>query len=56
MKISGTVILKKGKEVSVLRFHPWVFSGAIQSVDGAVEDGNWVRVTDVKGRVLGFGH
>jgi 23S rRNA (cytosine1962-C5)-methyltransferase len=56
MEISGTVILKKGKEGSLKRFHPWIFSGAIQSLEGKVEDGNWVKVTEASGKTLGFGH
>ena len=56
MKISSTVILKRGKEGSVKRFHPWIFSGAIQSIQGAAESGDWVKVTDASNRVLGYGH
>jgi 23S rRNA (cytosine1962-C5)-methyltransferase len=56
MKISSTVILKRGKEGSVKRFHPWIFSGAIQSIQGNAESGDWVKVTDISNRVLGFGH
>jgi 23S rRNA (cytosine1962-C5)-methyltransferase len=56
MNISGKITLKKGKEHSIARFHPWVFSGAIQKTDGAVVDGNWVQVADYKGNILGYGH
>src|SRR5258705_5563188 len=56
MKISSTVILKRGKEGSVKRFHPWIFSGAIQSILGDAENGDWVKVTDASNRVLGYGH
>src|SRR5688572_17413670 len=56
MTIAGKIILKKGKEFSIQRFHPWVFSGAIQKIEGAIEDGHWVEVLDVKGSTLGFGH
>lgn len=56
MKISATVVLKKGREGSVKRFHPWIFSGAIQSVEDNPEDGDWVRVTDSWKKVLGYGH
>ena len=48
--------LKKGKEESLLRFHPWVFSGAIQQIDGPVEEGEVVRVTDNRGGFLAVGH
>jgi 23S rRNA (cytosine1962-C5)-methyltransferase len=56
MNISGKVILKKGKEISIKRFHPWIFSGAIQKMEGVVTDGCWVEVTDYKNHTLGFGH
>jgi 23S rRNA (cytosine1962-C5)-methyltransferase len=56
MNISGKVILKKGKEISIQRFHPWIFSGAIQKMEGAVTDGGWVQVVDSKNQTLGFGH
>ena len=56
MIISGKVILKKGKEGSIKRFHPWIFSGAIQSLEGNPEDGDWVHVTDSWGHILGVGH
>jgi 23S rRNA (cytosine1962-C5)-methyltransferase len=56
MTISGTIILKKGKEISIQRFHPWIFSGAIQKKEGDLTDGSWVEVHDFKGNILGFGH
>lgn len=56
MKIQGTVRLKQGRDHSVKRFHPWVFSGAIQSLTGEVKDGQWVEVADAGGKVLGYGH
>ncbi|MDE6503179.1 MAG: class I SAM-dependent rRNA methyltransferase [Muribaculaceae bacterium] len=48
--------LKKGKEESLGRFHPWVFSGAIAvaPADG-IEEGEVVRVVGHDGRVLGLG-
>lgn len=55
MTITGKVTLKKGKEVSLQRFHPWVFSGAIHNAVGAV-DGAWVEVQDYKSQTLGYGH
>ena len=56
MTISGKIVLKKGKEISIERFHPWIFSGAIQKKEGALTDGCWVEVQDFKGRILGFVH
>jgi 23S rRNA (cytosine1962-C5)-methyltransferase len=56
MLIEGKIILKKGKEHSAVRFHPWIFSGAIHKMEGNILDGNWVEVTDSKNKTLGFGH
>ncbi len=56
MKILAQVILKKGREASPRRFHPWIFSGAIQSVEGTPADGDWVEVKDASKNTLGFGH
>jgi 23S rRNA (cytosine1962-C5)-methyltransferase len=56
MIIAGKVILKKGKEHSIQRFHPWIFSGAIHKTEGSLDDGCWVQVVDFKDVTLGFGH
>jgi 23S rRNA (cytosine1962-C5)-methyltransferase len=56
MTITGKVILKKGKEQSIQRFHPWIFSGAIQKMEGDLVDGCTVEVQDFKNKTLGFGH
>ena len=50
------VILKKGKAYSVRRFHPWIFSGAIQEMPDHLSDGCWVEVQQHGGKVLGYGH
>lgn len=52
----GEIHLKKGKEFSIQRNHPWIFSGAIDLVDGELNDGCWVKVFDSKGNILGYGH
>lgn len=52
----NTVHLKKGKEESLGRFHPWVFSGAIHHIDGRPEEGDVVRVVSADGRFLAVGH
>ena len=49
------VILKKGKEKSLLRRHPWVYDTAIQKVLGAACSGETVRVVSADGRPLGLG-
>ncbi len=56
MKIQGQIILKKGREASVKRFHPWIFSGAIFSKDKHLSDGDWVEVKDAWQNTLGAGH
>ena len=50
------VFLKPKKEESLLRFHPWVFSGAIQSFEGQPEEGDLVEVSGAHNRYLGIGH
>ncbi len=50
------VILKKGREDSVLRFHPWVFSGAIADVKGNPQEGDLVAVYASDGSLLACGH
>lgn len=56
MKIQGQVILKKGRDASARRFHPWIFSGAILSTEGTLHDGDWVEVKDASKNTVGFGH
>ncbi len=50
------IILKPGKEQSLKRFHPWVFSGAIKGMKGQAHDGDIVEVVDSNGNYLGTGH
>ena len=50
-----SVKLKKGKEKAVKQLHPWVFSGAIEHVNGKPENGEIVTVTDNKGDFLAYG-
>jgi len=50
------IILKKGKEESLQRFHPWVFSGAIAHGDGTIEEGDLVSVYAHDGSLIGNGH
>ncbi|MEI2422036.1 hypothetical protein V6O07_17290, partial [Arthrospira platensis SPKY2] len=49
------VILKSGKEKSILRRHPWIFSGAVFGVTREVKDGEFVDVVDAKNHHLGTG-
>ena len=48
--------LKRGKEESLLRFHPWVFSGAIQHMDDGIEEGDVVRVVTSTSDFIAVGH
>jgi len=56
MNIQGKIILKKGREQSIERFHPWIFSGGIQSKEGDLPDGCWVEIQNYKKKTLGYGH
>ena len=49
------IILKKGKEKSILRRHPWIFSGAVYGVSREIEDGEMVDVVDYNNTHLGTG-
>lgn len=50
------VYLRKGKEQSLDRYHPWVFSGAIAHVDDGVDEGEVVNVFSSDGRFIAVGH
>ena len=50
------VYLKKGKEESLLRFHPWIFSGAISHIDDGITEGETVRVITRTGDFIAVGH
>ena len=50
------VLLQPKKEESLLRFHPWVFSGAIASIKGKPEEGELVEVFGSDHTFLGIGH
>ena len=56
MAILPRVILKRGKEKPVLRGHPWVFSGAVEKVEGDVSPGDIGEVYSREGHFLGIGH
>src|SRR5690554_1627929 len=50
------IILKPGKEQSIKRFHPWIFSGAIKEISGNVSEGDIVSVYSANHEFLGAGH
>lgn len=56
MSTVAKLYLKAGKERSIQRGHPWVFSGAVQNTEGDLNDGAVVEVLTSKGNNLGFGH
>lgn len=51
-----TIQLKRGKEESLRRFHPWVFSGAIHRIENGIEEGDIVRVVNEKNDFIAVGH
>ena len=50
--MSAAIILKRGREKPVINRHPWVFSGAIDGVDGRPQPGDLVQVVTEDGRFL----
>jgi len=50
------IFLKRGKEESLERFHPWIFSGAIHHMDEGIEEGDIVRVITDQGSFIAVGH
>ncbi|WP_302589741.1 class I SAM-dependent rRNA methyltransferase [uncultured Muribaculum sp.] len=50
------IYLRKGKEQSLDRFHPWVFSGAVANMPQNIDEGDLVSVLSADGRTLGVGH
>ena len=50
------IYLKRGKEESLRRFHPWVFSGAIHHTEGELNEGDIVEVYTAEGELIAVGH
>lgn len=50
------ITLHNGKEQPVLRFHPWIFSGAIKLIDTSLNDGDVVEIYSAKQQFLGMAH
>ncbi len=50
------IFLKRGKEESLKRFHPWIFSGAIHHMDEDIKEGETVRVITAAGEFIAIGH
>ena len=51
-----TIYLRRGKDESLKRFHPWVFSGAIDRADEKLEEGDIVKVVDANSQFIALGH
>ncbi len=51
-----TLQLRRGKEESLNRFHPWVFSGALTAMPTDIDEGDVVRIAASDGRIIGVGH
>ena len=54
--MSKLVILRKGKEESLKRFHPWIFSGAVHHIEGEPAEGDIVEVLNSEGKFIALGH
>jgi 23S rRNA (cytosine1962-C5)-methyltransferase len=56
MKSFAKIVLKPGKEQSIMRLHPWIFSGAIMKIEGTPLEGDMVEVFSHGGEFLAMGH
>src|SRR5450830_1613138 len=54
--IKAKIILKPGREKSILRYHPWVFSGAVREIEPGVQEGDTVDVFSNDNIYLATGH
>ena len=50
------IVLKRGRDESLRRFHPWVFSGAVDRIEGDPYEGEVVEVVSSDGEFLAYGH
>lgn len=50
------ITIKRGREKSLQRYHPWVFSGSIHKVEGEPQSGDLVQLVDSRGNAIGLGH
>ena len=53
---TAKIFLKPGKEAAVKRFHPWIFSGAIEKMEGSPNEGDIVEVQSARREFLALGH
>jgi 23S rRNA (cytosine1962-C5)-methyltransferase len=54
--MTHSITIKAGREKPIIQQHPWIFSGAIERVEGSPPPGEIVTVTDAKGRFLARGY
>ena len=54
--IMNRIVLKPGKDRSVFRRHPWIFSGAIAQIAPNLQEGDVVQVYNAEGQYLATGH
>ena len=50
------LVIAPGKEKAILRRHPWIFSGAVKRIEGALLEGDLVDVVDAHGQWMATGH
>lgn len=50
------LVIASGKEKAILRRHPWIFSGAVKRIEGALQEGDLVDVVDAHGQWMATGH
>lgn len=54
-EITNSIVLKKGREHSFTKHHHWIFSGAVEKVEGSPVEGELVWIKNFKGKSLGYG-
>lgn len=50
------ITLKPGKDRSLFRYHPWIFSGAIARIEGDIQEGDLVKVYNAQNQYMATGH
>lgn len=50
------ITLKPGKDRSLFRYHPWIFSGAIARIEGNIQEGDLVKVYNAQNQYMATGH
>lgn len=55
-QIVNKIVLKPGKDRSLFRYHPWIFSGAIAKIEGNLKEGDLVQVFNTDNTFMAVGH